>query len=266
MKNYSLLLLFCVWISACQSTKPFPQFSVKWAAVDSLNQKLPSDIQVFQSQMPEIPLKAWLIRIQNPAKLKVLLSDDADGKESVADFGKSACVAVNGGYFNMRANPAFHVGLVISEGKMLSPPSPEAPRSAFCIASGKAKIVAESEAQSCQEALGAGPSIMQNGIIQPQIEAEGFSTTSIPAQHPRTAVGITQKNEVLFLIVDGRQPESAGVLLWQEAAMLRDLGATNALNLDGGGSSSAVVLGNLLNKPVGNTFLREIVSAIVVFC
>lgn len=60
-----------------------------------------------------------------------------------------------------------------------------------------------------------------------------------PAAHPRTAVGFSADGRKMFLLtVDGRQVDSRGVTLNELAAMMVELGAANALNLDGGGSST----------------------------
>ena len=52
----------------------------------------------------------------------------------------------------------------------------------------------------------------------------------------------------------------------QLAALMVGIGAEEALNLDGGGSSSLVVNGKLLNKPSGRAIEREVMTAIGVFC
>ena len=66
-------------------------------------------------------------------------------------------------------------------------------------------------------------------------------TTDDGALHPRTAVGIDHDTgRVLLLVVDGRQDFSRGLTLVELAELLRRLGAEDALNLDGGGSSTMV--------------------------
>ena len=60
-----------------------------------------------------------------------------------------------------------------------------------------------------------------------------------PAMHPRTAIGVdTDLNRVIIVAVDGRQSHSRGLTLQETAVLLRRLGAEEALNLDGGGSST----------------------------
>ncbi len=68
------------------------------------------------------------------------------------------------------------------------------------------------------------------------------------------------------MVVDGRQTQSRGVDLDELARMMRGLGAVQALNLDGGGSSTLVVNGEVVNRPVGGTAEREVMSALVTFC
>lgn len=88
--------------------------------------------------------------------------------------------------------------------------------------------------------------------------------------HPRTAVGIDEDaNKVLFLTVDGRQAHSRGYTMVELANMMQALGAENALNLDGGGSTTMVghtdlgVL-SVLNSPSDGT-QRKVPNGLAVF-
>ncbi len=61
------------------------------------------------------------------------------------------------------------------------------------------------------------------------------------------------ENHLVFVVVDGRSPGySAGVTMTELAQIMVDLGATTAYNLDGGGSSTMVFDGGLVNNPLGN--------------
>src|SRR5690606_35651134 len=68
-------------------------------------------------------------------------------------------------------------------------------------------------------------------------------------RHPRTAIGYKDKNTLLLMVVDGRQLASAGIPLTELAEMMANLGAIDALNLDGGGSSAMVAAGEVVNIP-----------------
>lgn len=77
--------------------------------------------------------------------------------------------------------------------------------------------------------------------------------------HPRTAVGIDRdRNQVLLLVIDGRQRHSRGYTMVELARMMRHLGAETALNFDGGGSSTMAGKNRrgrlrLLNQPSDGT-------------
>ena len=117
-----------------------------------------------------------------------------------------------------------------------------------------------------EDAVGAGPALVSNGQVRVSTNEEVFFGSAIPNTHPRTAAGIRGDGTLLLVVVDGRQPVSRGVDLEQLAALMVDLGAEEALNLDGGGSSSLFVNGELLNRPSGVTVAREVMSAVGVFC
>ena len=60
--------------------------------------------------------------------------------------------------------------------------------------------------------------------------------------HPRTALGVTPEGDIVFMIVDGRQPEiSNGATLADLAFLLGTFGCSDAINLDGGGSSTLII-------------------------
>ncbi|HLB59530.1 MAG TPA: phosphodiester glycosidase family protein, partial [Bdellovibrionota bacterium] len=104
----------------------------------------------------------------------------------------------------------------------------------------------------------AGPTLIMNGEI--------LKTFHDSIRHPRSAVGIKDSNTLLFLVVDGRQEElSAGMTLRELAAFLKTLGVREAYNLDGGGSSTLVVKGRVMNSPSDTTGERPVGDAIILF-
>ena len=98
-------------------------------------------------------------------------------------------------------------------------------------------------------ALGAGPMLIKNNSIFLTTTMEDFGSDVAGGQAPRTALGITKQGRILLVVVDGRQPDSAGMTLLELALFLQELGAVHAMNLDGGGSSTMVIKGNVVNKP-----------------
>ncbi|WP_246147704.1 phosphodiester glycosidase family protein [Nonomuraea turkmeniaca] len=87
-----------------------------------------------------------------------------------------------------------------------------------------------SDGSTVKAAVGGNWVLVKDGVAQ---------NSTDPAAHPRTAVGFSADGRKMYLLtVDGRQADSRGVTLNELAAMMVDLGAANALNLDGGGSST----------------------------
>ena len=115
-----------------------------------------------------------------------------------------------------------------------------------------------------RDAVAAGPALISRGRIDITDEEEVFFGSTIPRTHPRTAVGYTDAGALIILVVDGRQTDSRGVDLVELATLMRDLDCEEAINLDGGGSSTLVVNGVLLNRPTGGTYQREVMSALIV--
>jgi hypothetical protein len=96
------------------------------------------------------------------------------------------------------------------------------------------------------DVMGGSPILVANGA-----RVVGTCTTSFcSSRNPRTGVGVTADGRILMVVVDGRQAGwSVGVSLPRFAAIFRRLGAVSALNLDGGGSSTMVVRGDVVNRP-----------------
>lgn len=83
--------------------------------------------------------------------------------------------------------------------------------------------------------------------------------------HPRTAVGLTPDNKYLILLVaEGRRLQVSGLTLRQVALTLHDSGAHNAINLDGGASSSLVVGDKQVSKrPLNETENRKVSNSLL---
>lgn len=186
--------------------------------------------------------------------------------------------AVNGGYFRPwsggshggenyyphEGDPVVVAGLSIHAGAVVSPvkTSPadtinfdKRVNGTLCVA-GEAAVSIQRDQfcpQGTSEALAAGPLLLLNG------EAQSFEANDpdyANARHPRTAVGLSADRSTAWLVVvDGRQPQlSMGATLQEVIQIFRRLGAADALNLDGGGSSTLVVAEGagvrLLNSPI----------------
>lgn len=243
---------------------------------------------------------------EDSGRVEVLVSDDPeDRRETVSSFAADtgACVVINGGYFTMEQTPARHAGLLVVDGTIeaqatnsfvrgdvryptaraalgLTPSgldvawvtSRDASLQAWSTPPANRRgVPAERDPAAAapwiaEDALGAGPGLVSDGEINVTTNEEVFFGTAIPYTHPRTAAGIAADGRLLLMLVDGRQRESRGVRLEELAALMVGVGAEEALNLDGGGSSSLVVNGELLNNPAGRGTEREVMTAVGVFC
>ncbi|MGH2712242.1 MAG: phosphodiester glycosidase family protein, partial [Actinomycetota bacterium] len=82
-------------------------------------------------------------------------------------------------------------------------------------------------------------------------------------RNPRTVVGVNAQGRILLVVVEGRTDDSHGATLVELAQIMRGMKATYALNLDGGGSSTMVVNGKLMNEPSDGKE-RKVSSSILV--
>jgi len=95
--------------------------------------------------------------------------------------------------------------------------------------------------------LGGGPLLLQNGQVVVDAIAEGFSPAFADQSAIRSSVGITAKGEWLIATAHNRVG-GVGAKLTEMALLMGQLGATDALNLDGGSSTNLVLGGQLLNR------------------
>ncbi|GGY97450.1 phosphodiester glycosidase family protein [Streptomyces poonensis] len=106
--------------------------------------------------------------------------------------------------------------------------------------------------------VSAAPTLVRDGRISIDAATEGVLAPSdlsygyawANARQPRTMAGVDAKGRLILATVDGRlSGGSEGFTLQEAAAFMRSLGAVNALNLDGGGSTAMAVNGVLVNRP-----------------
>ncbi|MFN2514778.1 MAG: phosphodiester glycosidase family protein [Pyrinomonadaceae bacterium] len=114
--------------------------------------------------------------------------------------------------------------------------------------------------------LGAGPQLIKAGKIAITDKQEKMAAGFATDRHPRTAIAKLESGRVLLLTVDGRQPGvSAGMSLNMLAELLLEFGAVEAINLDGGGSTTMVVHDKVVNRPSDQTGERPVSDAILLF-
>ena len=121
--------------------------------------------------------------------------------------------------------------------------------------------------------INGGPRLLRNGRPAINAFAEGFHWPENPEfyyrfgarRNPRTLAGVTADGRVLLVAIDGRRPgHSVGASFEESAAVMHALGAREALNLDGGGSTGMTIGKSLVTRPSDPTGERPIADAILI--
>lgn len=194
------------------------------------------------------------IVVDDPSYLKTALAQGTYGtnitettSETASDVG--AIFAINGDYYGFRND-----GYVIRNGVLYR--STAGDNDVLGIDSnGNMTSYSPSEytAQELLEkgitnAFSFGPTLVENGKV---VVSDSDEVSQSQSSNPRTAIGQVSENHYIAVVSDGRTSESAGLSLSELAQVMVDAGATYAYNLDGGGSSTMVLNGQVINNPVG---------------
>lgn len=119
----------------------------------------------------------------------------------------------------------------------------------FSIVSESSTSAEELQSANAWQALTFGPALVEDGEVTVSAGEEvGRSMQS----NPRTAIGEIDAGHYLLVVTDGRTSQSAGLSLQELAEVMQSLGAKVAYNLDGGGSSTMVFQGRVVNQPTTN--------------
>jgi exopolysaccharide biosynthesis protein len=131
-----------------------------------------------------------------------------------------------------------NVGIVISDGVILSPPNSKYDALVFYEGGGAAVVpqaILSDTDRRITEAVGGFYQVLQDGNVSKRTENK-------KERHPRSAAGISEDGKFLYLIViDGRRYGSIGATEAETGFILKRLGAYSGINFDGGGSSSLAV-------------------------
>ena len=179
---------------------------------------------------------------------------------------RSALAAVNGSFFDGQFTPR---GLTVSDGVAWQP----------VLAVESSPLLACDAARRCvielrppsapqpqwQQVLAGTPWLLDQG--RQRSDADDATCPSLCATaHPRTAVGLDAAGRYLYLVtVEGRRAPVAGLNLAQLSAVMASLGAQQAFNLDGGGSSSLLLIGQaVMSRPFNEPQQRRVANALQV--
>lgn len=167
----------------------------------------------------------------------------------------NAVLAINGDYYGFRST-----GIVIRNGVIYRD---KGARQGLVInTDGTMKLYDETAtsakellANGAWQTLSFGPGLVSGGKVMDGIDQVEVDTNvgnhSIQGDQPRTAVGLIDTDTFLFAVIDGRSSESEGLSMSGIAQLMADKGCQVAYNIDGGGSSTMVFDGSVINDPLG---------------
>ena len=195
------------------------------------------------------------VKADSASYLKTAFAQGSYGRNVTAttsDIAESvdAILAINGDYYGAQEK-----GYVIRNGKLYRSTAVSGSEDLVIYKDGSFEIINESEvtaeqliAKGAVQTLSFGPALIESGKISVDSDDE---VGRAKASNPRTAIGIKSDGTYLFVVSDGRTDESEGLSLLQLAEFMKELGAETAYNLDGGGSSTMIFKGSVVNTPTG---------------
>ncbi len=194
--------------------------------------------------------------LSSPEYLQTALANSVYGRNikaktsSIAEDA-NAILAINGDYYGARSS-----GYVIRNGVLYRSTAKRNAEDLVIYQDGSFDIINESDITAKElldmgawNVLSFGPALIIDGEIE---VSERDEVGQAMASNPRTAIGIVDELHYLFVVSDGRTKDSEGLTLYELAEVLESLGAKTAYNLDGGGSSTMVFQGQIINNPTTN--------------
>ena len=177
-----------------------------------------------------------------------------------------ALIAMNGDYYGAR-----ETGYVIRNGVLYrNKANPDNQEDLVIYEDGSMEIIKESEVTAEQlyqygamEVFSFGPGLIIDGKINVSVDQE---VGAAKASNPRTAIGYIDKLHYVFVVSDGRTKNDKGLSLYELATFIQEYtGAGTVYNLDGGGSTTLVFNGQIINNPTssGTKIAERSVSDIV---
>ena len=209
--------------------------------------------------------QGFLVAIYDPSRIHIAttayLGVTGESILTVSER-ENAIIAMNAGGFydpDWNSNGALPHGVVFSNGKVVSEFQQANVGGGFIGFTNENKFVLGSMSKQeainmgIRDAVQFGPFLIINGKRSFVRGNGGWGIA------PRTAIGQRQDGIVLFLVINGRRPNSIGADMIDLCDVMENYGAYNAANLDGGSSSELVINGEIINTPVagGSNGLRN---------
>jgi len=208
------------------------------------------------------------VDLQNPnVTIRAIQPGSGCATTSSQGSGAKALAAVNGGFFDGSCNS---LSMVKTDGSVTATnPGYKPARATLGINSATRTayvdwIASTNSWSAVDQAMGGGPNLVSSGASDVTLSEEEFDS-SYASKNPRTAAGVTSAGKVLLVTVDGRTSAGVGMTLSELASYMIALGCNEAMNLDGGGSTTMWTSADgVVNTPSDGS-QRSVVGAICVY-
>lgn len=220
--------------------------------------------------------KGYMLIVHDPTRVKVGYSKKLGvAGELTSKIAKdnNAVAAINGGGFTDRSSEDSEwtgtggkpTGILMSKGNVISNDINDDDQKTQAMAiTNKGQLLVgsyslnEMKEKGVTEAISFEPALVVNGKGTIKSGDGGWGIA------PRTAIGQREDGAMLFLVIDGRQTKSIGASLKDVQNIMLEYGAVNAINLDGGSSSTMYYEGEIINNPCDPLGERSIPSIVYV--
>ena len=226
-------------------------------------------VEITEERIGDTAVYVADVHISSAEWLKTAFADNTYGRnvtDTTSDIAESvkAILAINGDFYGAQRS-----GYVIRNGVLYRSSAKKDAEDLVIYADGSFGIIRESELTAqellesgAQDVLSFGPALVENGEVSVSVDDE---VGRAKASNPRTAIAVIDELHYLFVVSDGRTEESEGLSLYELAAYLQSRGVETAYNLDGGGSSTMVFNGRVVNKPTSGRSIGERSVSDIVF-
>ncbi len=216
-----------------------------------------TSVSVSSQRLDDTTVYVADIQLAEGDTIQAALADNTYGRNvtdttsNIAD-SVGARLAINGDFYGARES-----GFVVRNGEVLRDVSAGDDQQDMVVWSDASmSVISEGDwtaedlvAAGAVQVLSFGPALVVDSAV---VVDAGDEVDQAMTSNPRTAVGYLGDGHYVFVVADGRTEESAGLSLVELADFLQDLGAVQAYNLDGGGSSTMVFDGSVVNNPTTN--------------
>lgn len=231
-----------------------------------------SNIELHTIENPKY--NGYLLTIKDPTRIKVGYTSKLNVEgETTSQIAKNnnAIAAINGGGFTdssstaqWTGNGGLPTGIIMSKGKVVFNDKGENEKTDLLGVTKEGKLIVgnyslnEIKKLNVEEALSFTPTLVVNGKMTPMSGDGGWGVA------PRTVIGQRADGAILLLVIDGRSATSLGATLKEAQEVIYKCGAVNAINLDGGKSTTMFYNDKVINNPSDSLGERAIPTAIIV--